>query len=283
MIYIRLAGGLGNQLFQLAAGLEMQYRTNQAIGIYAGDLKRYAVKREAAALNLIQLSEIINICNKNSLPVLALRGRLGRFGLPFCVNDRTIANPSATQKHYLLDGYFQNVEFIKQGINALVSMIGNSVIHENLKAFFYKVIAGVNMNEICALHVRRGDYLSKAGKSLFPLFDRDYYKKGIELIGNQIKKIVIFSDDPSIEFDFFREYDTVRVSDHQLADYQELILMSMFNNLIIANSTFSFWSALLNSNDNKRIIAPLPWSYISNVNNIWKNNLEKTGIEIVDL
>jgi len=282
MIYIRLAGGLGNQLFQLAAGLEMQYRTNQAIGIYAGDLKRYAVKREAAALNLIQLSEIINICNKNSLPVLALRGRLGRFGLPFCVNDRTIANPSATQKHYLLDGYFQNTELIKNGINSLSSNICNKPIDKKVKDVFAAVTANYGLNDICALHIRRGDYALTANKSIYPLLDDKYYSKGLEAIGGNIKKLIVFSDDRTVEFDFFKEFETVRITDSHLTDYQEIMLMSMFQNIIIANSTFSFWGALLNNNNKKRLIAPALWTYVADENAVWQINLESAGFEVIN-
>ena len=42
-------------------------------------------------------------------------------------------------------------------------------------------------------------------------------------------------------------------------DYIEMYLMSSCNNNIISNSSFSWWSAWINENENKKIIGPKNW------------------------
>ena len=48
------------------------------------------------------------------------------------------------------------------------------------------------------------------------------------------------------------------------ADYENLYLMSMCNHNIIANSSFSWWGAWMNKNENKKIISPKDWFGIKN-------------------
>ena len=49
-------------------------------------------------------------------------------------------------------------------------------------------------------------------------------------------------------------------SHSEMTDIEELFLMSQFKNIVISNSTFSWWSSFLNENEiNKNIIAPQKW------------------------
>ncbi|KKR46243.1 MAG: Glycosyl transferase family 11, partial [Parcubacteria group bacterium GW2011_GWC1_40_13] len=70
----------------------------------------------------------------------------------------------------------------------------------------------------------------------------------------------VFSD----EMDYVRKNlyfpeNTHFVSNSNIKDYEELVLMSKCSHNIIANSSFSWWGAWLNQNPNKIVIAPKIW------------------------
>jgi hypothetical protein len=70
----------------------------------------------------------------------------------------------------------------------------------------------------------------------------------------------IFSDDIAwVKENLSLPSSTVFVQDPTLRDVEELALMSMCTHNIIANSTFSWWAAWLNANEDKIVVAPTPW------------------------
>ena len=55
------------------------------------------------------------------------------------------------------------------------------------------------------------------------------------------------------------------------SDVIEMYLMSLFEHNIIANSSFSWWAAWMNKNDNKKVIAPSRWLVDNHNNNMMKD------------
>ena len=85
----------------------------------------------------------------------------------------------------------------------------------------------------------------------------EYYRSAVDLIGKE-KLFFIFSDDINWcknNFDFIENKFFIENN----KDYEDLILMSLCSHNIIANSSFSWWGAWLNSNPNKIIISPKKW------------------------
>jgi len=142
----------------------------------------------------------------------------------------------------ILEGYFQSEKYFKDFEGSIK------------KEFVFKktpvreVPAGV-----CSIHVRRRDYLEL--KDHHPLCSRDYYLKAMSLIPSY--KYMIFSDDPLWCRENFNQVN-VEVISGNTAD-EDLQLMAMCDNHIIANSSFSWWGAWLGYNDNKKVIAPSRW------------------------
>lgn len=113
-----------------------------------------------------------------------------------------------------------------------------------------------------SIHIRRGDYLNH------PLFgeicNKEYYRKAIKIIENKVKKPVffIFSNDiewvkENIKIDNESYYIDWNLEEKD--SYKDMQLMSRCKHNIIANSSFSWWGALLNTNKEKIVILPKQW------------------------
>ena len=115
-----------------------------------------------------------------------------------------------------------------------------------------------------SLHVRRTDYVQNAlTNKIHGVCDQDYYASCVRYIGDQVSNphFFIFSDEPqwakdNLMFDFPM---TVVDCNDASRNYEDLRLMSTCKHNIIANSSFSWWGAWLNSNPNKIICAPKQW------------------------
>ena len=101
-----------------------------------------------------------------------------------------------------------------------------------------------------AIHVRRGDYVQL--KNTFPCLPIDYYNISLRCFHNPMN-VTVFSDDIEwckSEFPQWFKY-------HQTGDpVDDLFYMSQFEHQIIANSSYSYWAAMLNPNPNKIVVCP---------------------------
>ena len=112
------------------------------------------------------------------------------------------------------------------------------------------------------VHIRRGDY--KPHKNTIGMLGTDYYKNALRTVseGNSGVPVWLFTDDlvgaqgviRSLDF----EFDYIVSSDSELSAAETMLLMSKGSSIIIANSTFSWWSAYLGGG-NCEVIAPFPW------------------------
>ncbi len=118
-------------------------------------------------------------------------------------------------------------------------------------------------NILVGLHVRRGNYLDPRYSTVHPFCGLDYYKKAINLIVKKYGSLenilfVICSDDikwceENLSFLPNVYYSTERTGP------QDQWLMSLCDHNIIANSSFSWLSAWLNTNPNKTVVYPSVW------------------------
>jgi hypothetical protein len=117
--------------------------------------------------------------------------------------------------------------------------------------------------ETVSLHFRRGDYLTSGFIEPAGL---DYYYKAIDIIKQRLKNpfFYIFTDEPEwVEKEFKLDVPHKLVSGNTGNNcYIDILLMSRCKHNIMANSSFSWWGAWLNSNPNKTVIAPEKW-YVS--------------------
>ena len=140
------------------------------------------------------------------------------------------------------DGYLKNEFVFRYDENEQV----NYFLHE---------IERMDIQSV-SLHVRRGDYVG----SRFECVDLDYYKSAIKIIEDRLNNpcFFIFSDDMNyVEKNFaYLPHKFFVNCNRGINSYMDMMLMSKCKHNIVTNSTFSYWGAHLNCNEDKIVIAP---------------------------
>lgn len=161
------------------------------------------------------------------------------------------------------DGYWQSYQYFDSCRDIILKEFTFPNISKEDKLNFELNERLKNEENSVGIHIRRGDYLKNW--KYRGLCGIDYYQKAIAYILEHIKspKFFLFSDD----IDWVKEnispllkgYDVTFVNwNHSINSYKDMQLMAMCKNLIIANSSFSWWAAYLNQN-NPIVVAPEKW------------------------
>ena len=261
MIYSRIRGGLGNQLFQysIARSLADQLGVNLGLDIreynnsskFKMGLSNFNIRADLNPVGLIKHK-------KDGKLLYVLDNLLGKHKNVFherflSFDNHVLTKPDGTY----LKGYWQSEKYFndKQKIMSDLQIIKS----QNKKNLHVK-----EKIEKCisiSLHIRRGDYVSNTAHGTC---DLSYYRKAVEYFINLYGKnleIFAFSDDPSWVKNNLKLPVNINFIMHNSSDnnYEDLRLMSCCNHNIIANSSFSWWGAWLNTNPNKIVIAPKLW------------------------
>ena len=249
MIITKLQGGLANQIFQWAYGRHLSNKYN--VELYT-DLNFYNQHIPGITKRNYSLSKFPNINTSAFNPSnLSNAKKFQKLGDNFKFNEFSYDN----NYNYYLDGYWQSENYFLESSDLIRKKLSPS--DEILKKLNLTPFIDKN---VVSLHVRRTDYVTSNG--YHPVQSIEYYKKALDIIG-EYDYIFVFSDDiqwckDNLTFNnmiFMEGFD----------DVEDLWLMSMCKNNIIANSSFSWWGAWLNSNPNKKVIAPDNW-FGKNVN-----------------
>lgn len=122
----------------------------------------------------------------------------------------------------------------------------------------------IDGEESVSVHIRRGDYLDS---SFFGVCSIDYYKRAMLFMTEKLTSptFIFFSDDMDWVKENISCSNAIYVSCNHGADsWQDMYLMSLCKHNIIANSSFSWWGAWLNTNTEKIVVAPKLWFLYSN-------------------
>lgn len=233
----RLMGGLGNMMFQIATAYSIALRDNKEM---------ICDTRDMMAPHKPYTFYLDNIFRKVKWTDSTINQRyLGEEGFQY------VPIPNFTGNVKLI-GHFQSEKYFINYKNEILDLFE---IDDKTKNNLLKKYNDIINQDTCSLHVRRGDYIGLPNHH--PTQSIDYYKNAVKIIGED-KHYLIFSDDIKWceeNFDFIE--NKVFISNN--LDYEDLYLMSMCKNNIIANSTFSWWGAWLNKNENKQVIIPNKW------------------------
>ena len=263
-IRIKLTGGLGNQMFQFATGFAIAKKNNVRLSL---DLN-YINRRQL--FNGFELEKVFNIYSKVSFLNKALSFQSINFKEILNKIDVTFYNFKEPHFHYtskildipkhsFLDGYWQSELYFKDYSKEIKKIFNFS---DKLDEQNELISNDINQSNSISIHIRRGDFLLKRNDNHYVNL-KEYYLKAINESSKFFKnpKYFIFTDDPSWVTDNFvldHSYFIVPVNQGTKSFY-DMHLMSLCKSNIIANSSFSWWGAWLNSKKDKIIYAPKNW------------------------
>jgi hypothetical protein len=276
MIIANLNGGLGNQMFQYANAKAVAIRNGVNFLV---DTSLYEKKRMHQGFEIGKIFKLpISVATKADLKQV-----LGNFQSPLAhrilarlpllktLPKKFIAEPhfeywdglhNCPNEAYLF-GYWQSERYFldceadirREFTFQPFQDQSNIELAQKIKDSQYAV----------SMHVRRGDFVnnSKANTYHGALSPR-YYSDALAYLARILPtmELFVFSDDikwvkGNLDLSAFR----VHFVSHNMGinSYHDMALMSLCDHHVIANSSFSWWGAWLNSSQDKIVIAPKCW------------------------
>jgi len=233
-------GQLGNQMFQYAAikGIASKIITNFMIPDHKeifddGIGNRYP----------ILIHDVFNLDGQRGM--LQTQNYIQESN--FCFEEKFFNLLDSTDVS--LYGFFQTEKYFKHIEDDIRK---DFTFHNDIFTACKELIETVD-NPI-ALHIRRGDFIINSGNH--PPLGLDYYEKALKEFDDD-RNVIIFSDDTKWckEQELFGSDRFIVAEDND--QFHDMCLMSLCNDFIIANSTFSWWGAWLGNKG--KVIAPKKW------------------------
>ena len=261
---VLIRGGLGNQLFQLTAGLLVsELHQSPLTLIYSEGVKGANVHGDSLKqirTHQFSIREIQADLTATSVRVSTWLSRrsLAVKLLPYFETQELGYSPTvfSLRKGVTLIGYFQSYRYLEK----LCSLRSERfvVIPRDFSNTLNRYLHEIKESNPIALHVRRGDYV---GNKSTGLLSQKYYADSLELMNSRGRDVWVFSDDingarellGSLSHPNWKWIDSLNLK----SSSQTLYAMSMFSDIIIANSTLSWWAASVNKTS--KVIAPGKW------------------------
>lgn len=273
MIVVKISGGLGNQIYQYALYRKFKYlgveakmslcyfRDNEVMqsvpnhsskylldDIFSGIIEEFSTEQEDDKFRRFSSNSILRfLARKRLIPGLIIED---------IQCEKSTYHPNVFKyKNTFLDGYWQSNKYFNDIIDLLREEL---VFKKPLMAKNKEIAEIIKSSESVSVHIRRGDYVNTE----YELLGIDYYKKALDIVKAKRSNptFFIFSDDIdwcknnlSIEGTYIN-WNTGSDS------YIDMQLMSLCKSNIVANSTFSIWAAMLNSNVDQLVIHPFKYS-----------------------
>ena len=265
MIIVKILGGLGNQMFQYAYARNL-VELGHEVKLDASWFKNYNLH---GGLQLNNYDISIKFATEKDLlnfGIHSLRSKLLRkIGLS---NNKLYKEKLEVSNYFLpvigsemyIDGNFLKIGYFEEITNILVREFTLKNALSKRSNFIKNDIKSRKFT--CSVHVRRGDYL-RANNKHHGLCSMSYYRKAMDYMKSNISiqvNFFIFSDDIQWAKNNFADDNIIFVSGEENdKPYEEMYLMSLCQGNILANSTFSWWAAVLNENVDKKVVSPKEW------------------------
>jgi hypothetical protein len=265
-ISVRLFGGLGNQLFQYFAGLDASLKMGSKLTVdmrwidasYSQSESDIRDFEFSSSLNLISGNESskLNFTIERLKTIIARSSRIASDFL--ALNSPTHAGYIDLTKIEVgveLRGYYQAYKYF-ESVSRVIDMKNWSLKSES--NIFLKMKLKLESQPFIAIHVRGGDYLKKG--SINHILHKEYYEEGLKKLKVPLGeiKVYVFSDEIDYAKNMLKDLPgLLYLNQKGLRASEAMLLMSLAKGMIIANSTFSYWAAVINTSGS--IIAPKYW------------------------
>jgi hypothetical protein len=275
VIISQLIGGLGNQMFQYAAGRALAVKRHTPLKLDISGFRNYQLYHGFELTSAFELQCDI-AADADVQRMLGFRANrlaravLQRFPGLHLGDKRFIREPHI---HYweefneapvdcYLSGYWQSERYFTPIAEVIRGDFSFSPATDTANIACIRKIAEVPS---VSLHVRRGDYVSNPEAArVHGTCNIEYYAKAIAYVAARERDIhlFIFSDDPDWAVDNLPlgSWPYTCVSHNTGKDsWRDMHLMSLCRHNITANSSFSWWGAWLNRHPGKMVVAPSRW------------------------
>jgi len=179
-------------------------------------------------------------------------------------NYQELPNALSIKGNVVLDGYYQSYKYFEKEYQFIYNLLEIEYMKKNIENTYH-----YDYSNFISMHFRLGDY--KYLSHFHPILSHVYYKNAIDFIIKKTKKVKLnffyFCEEEDIQIvestieylkNEFPRCIFVRIT-HSIPDWQQMLIMSMCEHNIIANSSFSWWGAYLNDNKNKIVCYPSVW------------------------
>jgi len=262
MVVSTLIGGLGNQMFQYAAGRALAVRTGSKLVLDLGWLERPPadVTPRSYELDCFQIeAEVARIYPRTAVEhvreVLRLSPRVWREQMyQFAPQTLELSGSFRLVGYWVSERYFEEyADQIRKDFS----------FRDPPRGANQELAARIRDTTAVSVHVRRGDYVenptTRAFHGVLPV---DYYVAAAARLRRTVRDphFYVFSDDPEWCRSTLDLGGPTTVVDHNRGHGSgDLRLTSLCRHHVIANSSFSWWGAWLNPSPDKVVIAPRRW------------------------
>ena len=288
-IVIRLTGGLGNQLYQVAFGIALEKKTGVKIQYDTHELDREAKKSKNRSWVRWYFDHLnINAEKWSPNPLEKL------------IVKNILVNRKCNQNYYDYDGRcfkkqkvyykkqaFENELYFKEyypDIRDAFLKLNEKYAHELDEKNQAMIKDMQSHKNSVVINIRLGDFLIASNAEL-NVCNFDYYKTAMKVFDNmEDVHYYIFSDDIEGVKKYFKTNKPATYVDVNPLEkpYLNLILSASAKHNIVSNSTFAIWAGMLNSNPNKIVVCPDVFYKLTdkkNPNSEWRHKYGKIANE----
>ena len=262
LIVIEPLGGLGNQLFTYAVGLDNATRIGTELHVDLSNFRDY----EWHDYELGSFGNSISGQIDRGLYGGKLQRLPGSRFIPWLkvASERSelfspqfLRVPDGTR----LRGYFQSWKYFESVGNLIQRQLWD--VSNPSRSFLDKKAELQNGRPWVGVHVRLGNYQTIPSMGLA---GREYYSRALGLLRHlgHHERVMVFTDSPDAVgamglFDSDDDWSFFE-GDSTLSPLETMLLMSLSAHLVIGNSTFSWWAAWLGRDvPVRKVVYPRPW------------------------